>query len=135
MEDNLTDLKVPKVLPSILINGACLLGLLSALIFRSVIILKHINPDLISLAWYVAVCGYIIFFLYRYYIAGKRIKTIKDYDLLNKVSSGELLTEDESNAVLYILNSIYKSKERINYLLIFILSVIAILADLIMSYA
>jgi hypothetical protein len=52
--------------------------------------------------------------------------------LLEKMTRAEISPEDR--AVLhYLLSSIVKSREHINYLLIFVLSLIAIVVDLFMA--
>ncbi|MEF9476000.1 MAG: hypothetical protein L0958_04830, partial [Candidatus Mariimomonas ferrooxydans] len=78
--------------------------------------------------------GYIGFFLYRYEITKRRKRVIKEYDLIGKVQANASLSEEEREAVTYLLSSVKKSMEDINYLVIFILSILAILVDIIFSF-
>jgi hypothetical protein len=62
-------------MPIWVINLFFYLGLPSALLFRSTIIVNHFNPNWGRIIWYIAVSGYIFFFGYRYYIS-KNIGTL-----------------------------------------------------------
>lgn len=79
--------------------------------------------------WYIAVVGYMLFFMYRYYISQRRKQTIARSQIIEKISAGSLLADDDRAAVLYLLNSIRKSQEDWNYLAIFILSIVTIALD------
>ncbi|MBD3426101.1 MAG: hypothetical protein GF409_02585 [Candidatus Omnitrophica bacterium] len=125
--------KIPHVFPSWVINFFFLLGLVCAFAFRSIIVLEHLRPDLVRPVWYLAVLGYVLFFLYRYSIARKRRKTVTEYDLINKIRNGERLGQQEREAAVYSLSSIVRSREIFNYLVISILSVLAIGADLLLT--
>ncbi len=116
--------------PLYVINGFFLIGLLSAIAFRSIIVFQRLEPAWVRPVWYVGVVGYIGFFLYRYSITRKRKHAIRDYELIEKVQANACLTEDDREVVIYLLSSIKKSHEDMNYLFIFILSIIAILIDI-----
>ena len=120
----------PTTLPPTIINLFFIIGLLSALSFRSLMALKELQPDLFRPVWYMGIIGYILFFSYRYIISQKRKNTITDYDLIAKVQQGEL-EKDDRQAIVYLLTSIKKSRENLNYLFIFATSAIAILLDII----
>lgn len=123
----------PHVLPGYVIYGFFVLGLVSALAFRAIIILMRAEPDWVRPAWYVGITGYLLFFLYRYIITRKRKRAIASYGLLEKVRSDTPLSEEEREVVAYLLNSITSSMEDLNYGIIFVLSLLAILADLWLS--
>lgn len=119
----------PHTLPPAVINLFFIIGLISALSFRSLMALKDLQPELFRPVWYLGIIGYIFFFSYRYIISQKRKKTISNYDLISKVRQGEL-NENERQAIIYLLASIKKSRENLNYLFIFATSAVAILIDL-----
>lgn len=124
--------KTPHTLPGVIIYLFFAIGVLSALAFRSLTIINRFDEALFRPVWYGGVLGYILFFAYRYYISEKRKSVIKDYRLLEKVAHAEMSSEDR--AVLhYLLSSIVKSKEHFNYLIIFILSLLAIAIDLLLG--
>ena len=110
-----------------------LMGLISALSFRLIIIVQHTSPSLVRIFWYVAVLTNLIFFLFRYHISKKRKKAIHSLDLMKKLDSNKPLGQEERDALVYLLTSIDRSKENLNYLSIFLLSVIAILIDIFMT--
>ncbi len=126
--------KIPHTYPGYVIHGFFFIGLVSAFAFRSIIVFERLEPLWVRTAWYIGVLGYIGFFLYRYGITRRRKGVVKEYDLISKVKSGESFTKEEREVVIYLLSSIQKSREDINYLVIFILSILAVTADLLFSF-
>lgn len=120
----------PHIVPRYLIYGFFVVGLISAIAFRSIIIFQHVEPRWVRPVWYIGTFGYFIFFLYRYLITIKRKKAIRDYRLIQKVQENACLTDEDRQVVAYLLSSIRSSLEDLNYAIIFILSTIAIIADL-----
>jgi hypothetical protein len=125
--------KHPHTLPGPVIHGFFLIGVLSAVAFRLIIVLPHVEPAWVRPVWYAGVIGYIIFFLYRYYISRKRKKAIRDHDLIEKLKANACLSDDDRDVTIYLLSSIMKSMEDLNYYIIFILSILAIAADIAIS--
>jgi hypothetical protein len=123
----------PHIVPRYVIYSFFVLGLLSAVAFRSIIVFQHLEPSWVRPVWYIGTIGYFLFFLYRYMITKKRKRTIEEYRLLEKLKANACLADEDREAVLYLLSSIKLSLEDINYALIFILSIIAIGADLVLS--
>jgi hypothetical protein len=124
------DNKIPTLSPRYKIYGALVLGLTTAIAFRSLIVLDHIEPGWVRPVWYFAVLGNFLFFYYRFQISEKRKKAVREHELLDKISKKEPLTEDDCDVLIYLLSSIKKSPENINYLIIFVCSLVAIAADL-----
>lgn len=122
----------PHTLPKYMIYGFFSIGLLSAITFRAIIVFQHVEPTWVRPVWYIAVLGYFLFFMYRFWISQKRKKAIKDYKLIEKVTANACLTDDDREVVLYLLSSIKVSLEDINYAIIFLTSIIAVVADLIL---
>lgn len=110
-----------------------LIGVTSAFSFRAIIIVQHAHPSYVRLLWYLAVITNLIFFLFRYYISRKRKRAIHHGALIEKLNEGQPLKPDERNALVYLLTSIERSRENLNYLVIFILSVTAIVIDVVMT--
>lgn len=111
-----------------------LIGLISAIAFRAIIILQHIEPAWVRPVWYVAVAGYLLFFLYRYRISQKRKKAIRDFQLIEKIKANACLQDDDREVLIYLLSSIKVSLEDRNYAIIFLTSILAIAADLLLYY-
>jgi hypothetical protein len=116
-----------------MIYGVFILGLISAIAFRALIILQRLEPSWVRPLWYVGTMGYFFFFLYRYEVTRKRKKAIEEFQLIEKVSANACLTDDDRKIVLYLLSSLKVSLEDINYGIIFLLSLAAIVADLLLE--
>ncbi len=110
-----------------------IIGLLSAAAFRMLIVFQYLSPALFRPVWYVAVVGYILFFLYRYSIAEKRRHAVSESGLVAKLQTGQNLTDEDQETLLYVLQSLMVSRENWNYFAIFVLSIIAIIADIVLS--
>lgn len=120
----------PKIVPQSVIVGFFVLGLLSSVAFRAIILFQKFHPDWVRPVWYVGVIGYMLFFMYRYRISQRRKHTITQSAIIEKIRTGATLTAGDRDAALYLLNSVHKSPEDWNYLAIFILSLLAIVLDL-----
>lgn len=123
----------PHVVSKNLIYGFFVLGLVSAIAFRVIIVLQRLEPAWIRVVWYTGTIGYFLFFLYRYIITRRRKKAIREFELIEKVKANACLTDQDRELVLYLLQSVKSSLEDVNYAIIFLLSVIAIIADIILS--
>jgi hypothetical protein len=122
----------PHIMPWYVIHGMLALGLVSAFAFRVIIVLERVEPAWVRPAWYLGAGGYVFFFFYRYRITRKRKNTIRKYKLIEKIRDEECLTGEDRDVVMYLLSSIKSSKEDINYMVIFALSVVAITADILL---
>lgn len=122
-----------KTMPPFVIYLFFIIGVISAIGFRVIIVLNYFDPDWSRIVWYIAVIGYIAFFLYRFVITERRRKTIARYDLIQKLEKNACLTDEDREANLYLLRSLDRSLEKYNYGIIFLLSVLAVAADIILS--
>jgi hypothetical protein len=125
--------RLPHTLPPVVINLFFVIGVLSAISFRALIIFTHTSPHWFRPVWYFGTIGYLIFFLYRYWISQKRKRAISHYGLLEKLRGGGAISGEEREVVVYLLASIVKSREDLNYLIIFFLSFLAVAADLVLG--
>ena len=119
----------PQTVSPYVINLFFVIGLVSACSFRVLIIFSHTWQDLFRPVWYLGTIGYLLFFLYRFAISQKRKKAIKQYGLIPKLQQSGQLAEEDRQVIVYLLSSIQKSRENLNYLFIFGLSFLAIIAD------
>lgn len=106
------------------------IGLISAILLRGIIIADHYSVFWGKAIWYIGVAGYLWFFTHRYHIAKRRFGVVKDLDLLEKVRSRQKLSDKDLEGLEYLLWSLSVSKERANYLIISVLSIVAIMASL-----
>ena len=123
----------PHIVPKYVLYGFFSLGLISAIAFRAIIVFQHLEPKWVRPVWYMGIVGYLLFFFYRFKIAKKRKKAISDFGLLEKVKNNTPLTDEDREVLLYLLSSIKVSLEDMNYVIIFLLSIVAIAADIILS--
>ena len=124
----------PKIASNYKIYGAMALGLSTAIGFRALIVIDHFQPDLVRPVWYFAVLGNFLFFWHRYLITQKRKRAIHDHQLIEKIQAETVLSVKERNALTYLLLSIKRSPENINYLIISIFSLVAIVTDQIICH-
>jgi len=67
------------------IYGYFLLGLSTAIAFRALIVLDHVQPGWVRPVWYFGVLGNFVFFLYRFRVTERRKKVVKEFQLIEKV--------------------------------------------------
>ena len=130
----MTKKKLPHTVPGYISYSFFFLGIISAIAFRIIIIFQRLEPAWVRPVWYIGVFGYIGFFMYRYVIARKRKNVIRDFGLIEKVRGNACLSDEEREVTTYLLSSLKRSHEDINYLIIFVLSIVTILADLVLSF-
>jgi hypothetical protein len=116
------------------IYGYFILGLSTAIAFRALIVIDHIQPTWVRPVWYFGVLGNFVFFLYRFRVSVRRKKAVNEFQLIEKIQSGDPLTAIDQEVLVYILRSIKLSPENINYLIIFLFSLLAIALDISLSY-
>jgi hypothetical protein len=124
----------PTIAPAYKIYGFFFLGLSTAIAFRALIILDHVQPTWVRPMWYFGVLGNFVFFFHRFKISEKRKKAVAEYQLIEKIESGAVLSLEDREVMAYILRSIKLSPEHINYLIIFVFSLLAIALDLALSF-
>ncbi|MBA3003568.1 MAG: hypothetical protein FP813_06925 [Desulfurivibrio sp.] len=124
---------IPKTVSPFVIYLFMVIGLLSAVAFRLLTIINTFSPSLMRPVWYFGVIGYIFFFAYRYHISEKRKSAIRANRLLEKIQGGGAITSEDRVLIAYVLSSIIKSKENLNYLFIFALSIAAVGVDILLA--
>ena len=125
--------QTPQTVSPFVINLFFAIGLVSAFSFRILILFVYLRPEWFRFTWYVGIIGYTIFFLYRYRISQKRKKAVAEYHLIEKLEQEVDLGGEDRQVLIYLLSSIRNSRENINYLFIFVLSVLAVLLDIILA--
>jgi len=120
----------PKIVPKPVIISFFIIGLLSSVAFRAIILLQRYYPNWVRPVWYFGVLGYMAFFMYRYFISQRRKHAIAHSEIIEKISAGAVLSGEDREAALYLLKSVQASQEDWNYLAIFVLSIAAMALDL-----
>jgi len=124
---------IPQRATPFVIWGYFVLGLVSVILFRVIPIANHFHPFLGRLAWYGAVISSMIFFGRRGRISKRRLRLVKERQLVEKIEKRQSLTDEDYDAIHYILWSNQVSKEWVNYLAIFVLSLAALVIALILD--
>ncbi|MCL7411704.1 MAG: hypothetical protein M8350_07870 [Methanosarcinaceae archaeon] len=132
-ESSSANVRIPKGYSVTNIKLYFWIGIISAIFLRAILITDHYSSLLSNLMWYMGVIGYLIFFAHRYDVAKRRYNVIKNLRLLEKIEMRQPLTEEDFDGLDYIMWSLSVSKERLNYLAIFILSIVAILLSLMLD--
>lgn len=102
------------------------IGILSTLVYRAIIVVEHFNGPWVKIAWYIGTIGFVIYFAHRFSISRRRGKVIADYHLLEKIDQPSWSADDRA-ALRYVIGSLQSSKERLNYIVIFSASALAVL--------
>jgi len=77
--------------------------------------------------WYIGTIGFVIYFAHRFQISEKREKLIVDTKLIHTVSVMDEFTHEQKDALHYILGTLVSSRERWNYIFIFVTSALALI--------
>ncbi|MCK4838692.1 MAG: hypothetical protein KAS94_07785 [Desulfobulbaceae bacterium] len=124
----------PRIASNYKIYGAMALGLSTAIGFRALIVIDRIQPEWVRPVWYFAVLGNFLFFWHRYLITQKRKRAIQNHRLIEKIKAEKVLSAEERHDLTYLLESIKRSPENINYLIISLFSLVAIGTDQIIQH-
>ncbi|MDW7732583.1 MAG: hypothetical protein SCH66_09180 [Methanolobus sp.] len=108
-------------------------GLVSAILLRLIIIADYYNGIMAKALFYLGVMGYLVFFAHRYHIATRRVGVLRNLELLKKVEEKRPLSDQDYEGLEYIMWSLSVSKERLNYLVIFAFSILAIAGSLMLD--
>lgn len=132
-ESDKANVKIPEGYSMAIIKLYFWVGIVSAILLRAIIIADYWSGTLSKMLWYIGIIGYLFFFAHRYHIAKRRFGVIKNLNLLEKIKSRDQLTEEDFEGLNYVMWSLSVSKERLNYLIIFVFSVIAIVLSLMLD--
>lgn len=109
-------------------------GIIATLAYRIIIILNNISSLAVKISWYVGTIGFVWYFAHRYRVQNFRGNLIKQKELLAKTEDKRELSEDDRQALVYILKSLKSTKAKWNYIAIFILSGIALVYGIITDF-
>lgn len=107
-----------------------IIGMIATISIRAVTVLIHVKPVYGQLAWYIGVTGFLLYFIYKFRIDHFRHQLIVKRGLMEKISHGEKITAEDRRLIGSILCSLSSNKDRINYLLIFVSSALALIIAL-----
>jgi hypothetical protein len=107
-------------------------GVLATICYRIIIFLNYLpNKIWTDLAWYIGTIGFAWYFAHRYRVEKQRTQTIVETKLVDKISAGKKLSAADQGVLVSTLHSLQSSKSQWNYIVIFVASGLALLADII----
>jgi hypothetical protein len=110
-------------------------GVIATVVYRMIIFLNRLPDHFWSdIAWYIGTLGFVWYFAHRYNIEEHREQVIKERNLETKVAAGETLSADDKQALVQTLKSLESSKARWNYIVIFVVSGLALLWDILIRF-
>lgn len=89
-------------------------------------ILVHVDRVYGQIAWYIGVVGFFIFFAHKFKVEHIRSQLIKKSRLMDKISQDGVMEKSDRELISSLLCALSSSKDKINYLVIFTSSIIAI---------
>ncbi len=104
-----------------------IIGMIATISVRVVTVLTHLNPLYGQIAWYIGVAGFFAFFVYKFKVERQRYRLIVKRDLMNKIVRGAPIEKEDRELINLILCALSSNKDRINYMLIFVSSALAII--------
>ena len=111
------------------------IGLAATFAYRVIIVLNFFDPVWVKIAWYVGTIGFIIYFWSRYRAVQQFQSLIDDNELVAAAQKSDDFSPEQTQALTHVLSSLKETKAQINYVMIFILSFIALIAGLYLDFA
>lgn len=107
-----------------------IIGMIATIALRVVTVLAHVKPIYGQVAWYIGVAGFFVFFIYKFKVERARYRLIVKKKLMDKISQGDNIIRDDRQLLESILCSLSSNKDRINYIVIFTSSALALIVAL-----
>lgn len=102
-------------------------GIVATAAYRIIVVLNNYSTFWSTISWYVGTIGFIIYFAHRYQVSERRYELLKKYKLLSKIKRSSIFSPAEKDASEYILGTLLSTKERWNFIFIFVASTIALI--------
>jgi len=109
-------------------------GIIATIAYRIIIVLNNYSSTLVMISWYVGTIGFIVYFIHRYQISQKRQRLIIKHDLSDKINKSCELSEEDKSALHYILSTLKSTKEKWNYIFIFVMSGLALIVGIYLDF-
>jgi hypothetical protein len=119
--------------PSWMRNLFFMCGIIATISYRAIVVLNHYSSTISLIAWYIGTIGFVLYFWHRYIVSEKRVKLIKEHDLISAVAKTNL-SKDQIEANEYILTTLLSTKEKWNYIVIFVTSLVAIVIGIYLDF-
>lgn len=101
-------------------------GIVATFAYRIIVVLNNYSTFWSTISWYIGTVGFIIYFAHRYQVSERRYELLKKYNLLAKIKRSSAFSAAEKDASEYTLGTLLSTKERWNFIFIFVASTIAL---------
>ena len=108
-------------------------GILATVAYRIIIVLNLYDPLWVKIAWYIGTVGFVLYFGHRYRVAKKRADLVKKYNLVEVVNRLSEMDSQKKTALSYLVETSLTSKSRWNAAAIFLLSLVALVAGILID--
>jgi len=109
-------------------------GIVATFAYRIIVVLNHYSSKVSLVAWYIGTIGFVIYFLHRYEISEQRAKLVKQQNLIVKVQQSQEFSTEEKEVMTYIFTTLKTTKEKWNYIFIFVMSAIALILGIYLDF-
>jgi hypothetical protein len=109
-------------------------GIIATFLYRAIIVTTDLSTFWTKVFWYVGTVGFILYFAHRFQVSEKREHLIVENELDKKIAKLKELDENDRAAMEYIFKTLVSSKERWNYIFIFVTSGIALLIGIYLDF-
>ena len=109
------------------------IGIIATFAYRIIIVLNFYEPILVKVAWYIGTVGFIFYFWNRYKVVNQFHSLIKDQKLVQALRAPCALTQNQQKALAHIVETLDTTKAQLNYVIIFILSFLALIAGILLD--
>jgi hypothetical protein len=110
------------------------IGIISAFSYRIIIVLNFVEPSWVKAAWYIGTVGFIFYFWSRYKAVSQFSSLIRDEKLVAAVKKAGNISPEQKVALSHIVKTLAATKAQINYVIIFILSGLALIAGIVFDF-
>ncbi|MBT4857303.1 hypothetical protein HON52_03935 [Candidatus Uhrbacteria bacterium] len=110
------------------------IGILAAVAYRAIIVLNFFEPIWVKVAWYVGTIGFIFYFWSRYRVVKQFSKLIHEQKLVSAVKKAGNITTDQKQALSHIIETLRTTKAQLNYEIIFVLSIVALVIGVVLDF-
>jgi hypothetical protein len=110
------------------------IGIVATIAYRVIVVLNNVSAVWVQVAWYIGTVGFIFYFAHRFDVSSKRARIIERYRLADRLQEISELTDQEKAAAAYVFSTLRSSKEKWNYIIIFVSSGLALIAGIILDF-
>ena len=109
------------------------LGIIATFAYRIIIVLNFFEPVYVKAAWYIGTIGFIVYFWSRYRVVQQYHELIDEEDLVNALKEPGKMSKSQNKALTHIVSTLKTTKAQLNYIIIFILSFLALIAGVVLD--